>query len=90
MSFLGMDDEAVKLEMEAILATPEVTVLGIGNIILCDEGFGVRAAETLDAKYEFPDNVQVKLFHQWLLCGFHLGLVGFIHYAITFCFVLHN
>lgn len=59
MSFLGMDDEAVKLEMEAILATPEVTVLGIGNIILCDEGFGVRAAETLDAKYEFPDNVQI-------------------------------
>lgn len=51
--------DPVQAELDAILATPEVTVLGIGNIILKDEGFGVRVAETLDAKYIFPDNVQV-------------------------------
>lgn len=51
--------DPVQAELDAILATPEVTVLGIGNIILKDEGFGVRVAETLDAKYTFPDNVQV-------------------------------
>ena len=40
-------------------APPEITVLGIGNVVLSDEGFGVRAAERLDAMYGFPENVQV-------------------------------
>lgn len=38
---------------------PPVTVLGIGNIVLRDEGFGVRVAEYIDKNYEFPDEVQV-------------------------------
>lgn len=42
-----------------IMAVPEITVLGIGNVILRDEGFGVRVAEHIDALYDFPDNVQV-------------------------------
>ena len=41
------------------LAPPRVTVLGVGNVLLSDEGFGVRVAETLDAAYDFPDDVQV-------------------------------
>lgn len=41
------------------LQTPPVTVLGIGNIVLQDEGFGVRVAEALEAGYVFPDTVQV-------------------------------
>ena len=45
--------------MEDILQTPEITVLGIGNVVLQDEGFGVRAAELLDSKYDFPGQVQV-------------------------------
>ncbi len=36
-----------------------VLVLGIGNILLTDEGFGVRVIEKLFAAYEFPDNVSV-------------------------------
>ena len=39
------------------LFTNEITVLGIGNIILSDEGFGVRVVEYLQEKYNFPDNV---------------------------------
>ena len=39
------------------LFTNEITVLGIGNIILSDEGFGVRVVEYLQEKYKFPDNV---------------------------------
>ena len=39
------------------LFTNEITVLGIGNIILSDEGFGVRVVEYLKNKYTFPDNV---------------------------------
>ena len=39
------------------LFTAENTVLGIGNIILSDEGFGVRVVEYLQKNFRFPDNV---------------------------------
>ena len=42
-----------------VLHRSEVTILGVGNVILRDEGFGVRVAEFLDAHYEFPENVQI-------------------------------
>jgi hydrogenase maturation protease len=35
----------------------EALVLGIGNLLWADEGFGVRAAEALHAAYAFPDEV---------------------------------
>lgn len=34
-----------------------ILVLGIGNILWADEGFGVRVVEELHARYELPDNV---------------------------------
>ncbi|MDJ0758179.1 MAG: HyaD/HybD family hydrogenase maturation endopeptidase [Woeseiaceae bacterium] len=37
----------------------ETLVLGIGNILWADEGFGIRAVETLNERYVFPDNVRV-------------------------------
>lgn len=36
-----------------------ILVLGIGNILWADEGFGVRVIEMLDARYEVPDSVDV-------------------------------
>jgi hydrogenase maturation protease len=36
-----------------------ILVLGVGNILLRDEGVGVRVAERLQAEYDFPDNIQV-------------------------------
>ncbi len=39
--------------------TPQITILGVGNILLGDEGVGVRVIEQLDRRYQFPDNVQV-------------------------------
>jgi len=36
-----------------------VLVLGIGNLLWADEGFGVRAAERLAATHQLPDGVQV-------------------------------
>ncbi|MBU2702373.1 hydrogenase maturation protease [Sporomusaceae bacterium BoRhaA] len=36
-----------------------ITVLGIGNILLQDEGFGVRIIEKLHRRYQFSDAVQV-------------------------------
>jgi hydrogenase maturation protease len=36
-----------------------VLVLGIGNLLWADEGFGVRAVEALNRDYAFPDNVRL-------------------------------
>lgn len=36
---------------------PSVLLLGIGNVLWADEGFGVRTVEAINRKYEFPDNV---------------------------------
>jgi hydrogenase maturation protease len=40
-------------------ALPKTLVLGIGNILWADEGFGVRALETFHALYAAPDNVSL-------------------------------
>lgn len=37
----------------------DTLVLGIGNVLWADEGFGVRAVEQLHAGFAFPDNVRV-------------------------------
>ncbi|QCG95530.1 HyaD/HybD family hydrogenase maturation endopeptidase [Azospirillum sp. TSA2s] len=37
--------------------TAQILVLGIGNILWADEGFGVRTVERLAADWRFPDNV---------------------------------
>ena len=37
----------------------DTLVLGIGNILYADEGFGIRAVEALNARYTFPDRVRV-------------------------------
>ncbi len=44
---------------EAPSDKPHVTILGIGNILLTDEGFGVRVIEKLFDEYAFPENVDV-------------------------------
>ena len=36
---------------------PHVLILGIGNLLWADEGFGVRAVEEFHRQYETPDNV---------------------------------
>ncbi len=38
---------------------PRVLVLGIGNILWADEGFGVRAVEAFHRTYQVPANVTV-------------------------------
>lgn len=39
--------------------SPNVLLLGIGNLLWADEGFGVRALEHLHTHYQFPANVQL-------------------------------
>ncbi|MEH6627515.1 MAG: HyaD/HybD family hydrogenase maturation endopeptidase [Motiliproteus sp.] len=36
-----------------------VLVLGVGNILLSDEGIGVRVVEALEQRYEIPANLDV-------------------------------
>ena len=35
----------------------KIGVMGVGNVLLKDEGFGVKLLYILKAKYEFPENV---------------------------------
>jgi len=37
----------------------ETLILGIGNILWADEGFGIRTIEALNAQYEFDDDVRI-------------------------------
>jgi hydrogenase maturation protease len=39
--------------------TDKITVLGVGNILLQDEGVGVRVIEEMTRRYSFPENVEV-------------------------------
>jgi hydrogenase maturation protease len=48
--------------MQAMPATSQakrILVLGIGNILWADEGFGVRAVEEFHRRYIVPDNVTI-------------------------------
>jgi len=38
-----------------------ITILGLGNLLWADEGFGVRAAETLFARFQLPEQVVAAL-----------------------------
>ncbi|WP_347989184.1 HyaD/HybD family hydrogenase maturation endopeptidase [Methylomonas sp. AM2-LC] len=40
-------------------SSPSILLLGIGNVLWADEGFGVRVIEHLQKFYRFPDNVNV-------------------------------
>jgi hydrogenase maturation protease len=53
----------------------EALVLGIGNVLWADEGFGVRAVELLHARYAFPAAVE-------LIDGGTLGL-NLLDYVVT-------
>ena len=37
----------------------KITVLGLGNILLADEGFGVKVVLKMQRKYRFPENVSL-------------------------------
>jgi hydrogenase maturation protease len=36
-----------------------ITILGLGNILLADEGFGVHFVRYLENKYSFPEHVEL-------------------------------
>ncbi|SFB03399.1 HyaD/HybD family hydrogenase maturation endopeptidase [Azotobacter beijerinckii] len=40
-------------------SSPNILILGIGNLLWADEGFGVRCVELLNARYRFPDGVRL-------------------------------
>jgi len=37
----------------------EIMVLGVGNILYSDDGFGIKVVEQLEKKYVFPDHVTI-------------------------------
>jgi hydrogenase maturation protease len=45
--------------MSGIAAESRVLLLGVGNILWADEGFGVRCVETFGERFDVPDRVTV-------------------------------
>ncbi len=41
------------------MSEKQVLILGIGNVLWADEGFGVRCIESLNRQYIYPDNVSL-------------------------------
>lgn len=41
------------------MAARNILILGVGNTLLSDEGFGVRAVEYLQANYQWPENINL-------------------------------
>ena len=41
-------------------AAPRILILGVGNILLRDEGFGVAAVDYLKEAYHWPENVRLQ------------------------------
>ncbi|MCP4716413.1 MAG: hydrogenase maturation protease [Deltaproteobacteria bacterium] len=41
------------------MTVPKITVLGLGNTILTDEGFGVHFINRLSERYRFDDNISL-------------------------------
>ena len=39
-------------------AAPQVVVLGVGNVLMSDEGVGVHTVNELEKRFEFPENVR--------------------------------
>jgi hydrogenase maturation protease len=42
-----------------IMSVQRILILGIGNLLWADEGFGVRAVEYLHQQYQFPEHVRL-------------------------------
>lgn len=40
------------------MTPPRILIMGVGNVLLCDEGFGVRAVAYLEEHYDWPENVR--------------------------------
>jgi len=41
-----------------VSAAPQVVVLGVGNVLMSDEGVGVHTVNELEKRFEFPENVR--------------------------------
>ncbi len=42
-----------------MLREPTVTILGLGNILMSDEGVGVHTVNEFERRYEAPDHVEI-------------------------------
>ena len=55
---LTIHKEANKQEKNKSISRPSILILGVGNILLSDEGVGVRIVEAMEG-WELPDNVEL-------------------------------
>ena len=58
---LAVDARCVRKQAEGWRGMTEqhVMILGVGNLLFSDEGFGIRVVEELERRYAFPENVSI-------------------------------
>ena len=52
-------EETGAMDVDTDIAQARALILGIGNLLWADEGFGVRAVDELHRHYAFGENVRV-------------------------------
>ncbi|MFH1675206.1 MAG: HyaD/HybD family hydrogenase maturation endopeptidase [Pseudomonadota bacterium] len=50
---------SIEVIIKKLMESKRIVILGVGNILLKDEGVGVRVIEKLGEHYFFPDNVEL-------------------------------
>ena len=70
--------------------TPTICVLGIGNVLWADEGFGVRCIEALQQRWQFADHVQLidggtqgLYLVQFVQAASHLLIFDAVYYGLV-------
>ena len=53
------DVRPINIERTADMTEQHVMILGVGNLLFSDEGFGIRVVEELERRYIFPENVSI-------------------------------
>lgn len=56
---MGLEQDQEQAQDQAMRSGPEALIIGVGNLLWADEGFGVRAVEAFRAAYAVPESVEV-------------------------------
>lgn len=56
---VGIEASSQVARGDGVTSEPNVLILGIGNLLWADEGFGVRAVEAMHRLYRLPDCVRL-------------------------------
>ncbi len=56
-----VDDKNTVLNVKAVMGNKikDIMVIGVGNVLMKDEGFGIHVIKRMEQMFEFPENVEI-------------------------------